>query len=160
MKAVDAAEKYYNKIQALQERQAKLKQATDFVEWQEIKEEVGKKLPELTQKDFDAVGNYIDQQAVKDPAYYNGLQDKAGKLQKGIHALETLGILKRLKETTQPTSEPKPEPSAPDARAGSKKVKQTTAGAKTYNPDVDIDSLSKEELNAFLDIELKNMLRG
>lgn len=144
-KALEAATNYRNKFQGFETKRAQYREASDHVDWVEIKDEVAKKLPELTQDDFNQVGAYIDQKATTDPAYYAALSTKAGKLQKGIEALNTLGIIGKLKEVRKTTEPPQDEvPSAPDAGLVSKKVK-----TKTSEKNNNYDAVAKSSLKEF-----------
>lgn len=155
LKAMDGATGYYQKLQAFQESQTKLRQASDYVDWQELKNEFSTKLPELTQKDYDALGQFIDSKAVKDPLYYEALSTKAGKLQKGVEALQALGILERLKGV-KPKEESK-QPSAPDAKTVSKKVKTKSNGVASYTNE-QIFNMSQKEFNALPEDVINKML--
>lgn len=157
--AIKRAEKYQGELTNYQENASKLHNAKNFIDWQEIRTEVATKLPELTEKDFEAVATYVDQKAQSDALYYQALSTKEGKLQKGVDALNALGILKRLKAAKEP-DEPTTLPSSPDTRPTKRVSTQVNTGELSYNPNVDIKTLKPEELHALLDFELKTMLKG
>lgn len=165
LKALDAATAYQGRLKDFETKQTQYQQAADYVDWTEIKAEVASKLPELKQEDFDKVGQYIDQKAGADPVYYSALSTKEGKLQKGVEALNALGIIDRLKEARKKDAMPDDEaPTAPDANLSSKRVKvkpgksgnSYDAVAKTSLAE--FKKLPQEAIDAALELELQPLL--
>lgn len=160
--AVEKAHKYKQQIDDYQALEQQYAQAQQFVEWQNVKTQVLEHLPELTQDDFDKIGQYIDTQSAQNPVYAAAITNMAGKLQKGVEALNALGILKRLKEQTKDAKIT--TPSAPDSRVESKKVKPKQSGSKPYSKDplkmsqAEFNRMSESDLDAALAAEMDMML--
>ena len=163
--AIENAKKYKKDFDTFQTYKQQVAEAQDYVEWVEVKEEVQKNLPELTQDDFIKVGQFIDAMAAKDSLYAAAITNKAGKLQKGIEALQQLGILERLRK--QATNATIKQPSAPDARLASKKVKGQQTGSSTYRQEdvaamnqAAFNKLPEDELDKLLADSMSQMLKG
>lgn len=154
-KAVDAASQFLQIKQAYQQASQQLAEERETFEWKSIRKEFETKLPELTDKDYAAIANFI-QQNQSDPAYVNALSTRKGKMEKGVEAMHKLGIFKRLKESIQKQEVKKP--SAPDAHAASKKVKRTEVSDLSHQLDrfskmsqKEFNKLSNEEIEAALE---------
>jgi hypothetical protein len=161
-KAVEGAQRYQTEVQEYQELQQQYANAQQYVEWQDVKQEVTTHLPEITQDDFDKIGHFIDTEASRNPAYAAALTTKAGKLQKGVEAMQALGILQRLKDKA--SSAKITTPSAPDSRVEGKKVKSKQTGSKTHSKDplsmsqAEFNKMSDDDLDAALMSEMDMML--
>lgn len=156
--AVEAAKKLRNDYEALQEQKRQLADATDYVEWVEVREEITNHLKELTEDDYKKVAAHIDAQATANAAYKAAISTKQGKLQKAVDAMESLGILKRLRDQIQAKEPDKKPTAAPDAHAASKKVKITSTGKQPYKIDEAI-KMPQSKFNALSDAEIDELLK-
>lgn len=156
LNALNEVPKFQHRQQALQQRAALIHEQRQIVEWQDFKSEVQRKLPEMTQDDFDKIGNYVDNMTSSDPNYAAIVSTKEGKVLKGVEAAKKLGILQRLKGGTASTIT---KPSAPDANAASKKVRTGTARNATYKRS-EVEAMSQAEFNKLSDTVVDALLRG
>lgn len=147
-KAVEAAQRFSQKLTEVQQLRQHVTNQAHAVEWNEIREEVLKVLPEINQNDLVKADQYIQHNAQQNPVYANALSTKKGKMEKGVEALEALGILKALKAKANPEATETKQPTAPDARAGSKTVRHTATGSKTYR-ESDIVKMPQAQFNKF-----------
>lgn len=145
------------KHQALAQRASLIFENQQIAEWQDFKTEVSRKLPEITQEDFNRIGNYVDSQASTDPRFAESIRTKEGKVLKGVEAARKLGILQRLKASANPNASK--TPSAPDSRVVGKRVQATATGTKTYKRS-EVEAMSQAEFNRLPEAVVDAMLRG
>lgn len=158
-KAIDAAAGYQKKVLEYRALEQDYHTKKSFTDWVAVKNEIATKLPEITQEDFAKVGEYIDHKLQTDPQFVAAVATKEGKLKRGVEALEQLGILKRLRDQMETTEPKNQKPSAPDARAVSKKVKSSSTGKPTYKRS-EVAHMPQDKFNKLSEREVDQLLQG
>lgn len=159
LNALQEMPKFQQKLQAYQNHQGHVSDLTHRVEWMEFKSEVTKKLPELTQDDFDNIGKYIDQSASRDAQYAASIANKEGKAQRGIEAAAKLGILARLKQQAD-SAKTKNKPAATETLGKSKRVNTTVNRGKPTFKRSQVEKMSQAEFNRLPQDVVDLMLAG
>lgn len=119
MKAVQNVNAYVERQNLIASEKQRLQELIDTKQWQQVRTNYLTKLPEL-EKHIPTVAQRIDLKAQTDAVFANLLTTQDGKMKAVLLAIRELGLDKELSK-----KEPKPQPSlpsAPEARAGSKKV--------------------------------------
>ena len=135
-KQVEIQEKQRN----LNERTQDLENKHHIVEWREVGEEFLKALKEI-EPFIPQVAEHIDARVQTERSVALQSQTKLGKTEIFYKALEELGVLKKIREKS--TDVKIKTPSAPDAKTGSKKVKNK-APKKSWTAE-ELSSMSQAE---------------
>lgn len=159
LKAIEKGGQYQQRLKVLQEKALGYENKRNVFEWSEVRREVSSRLPELSEADFQKIGNYIDQKALVDADYYKSIQTKEGKLLAGRHAMNELGILKDLKNRMGQAAKEPGTTAPPDAGVVRKKVTTKSKNTGKASDKVsNVTRMKQSDFNALSDAEIDRLL--